>query len=112
MTERKDACKNQRKPIADFIIGAQSQSTSGQTTYSNNKCYIGTDNCLYSNGSKVALASDVTGKADKATTLSGYGIENAYTKTEVDDLVANSGGGGDFPFVINEEGLLCISVEV
>ena len=42
-------------------------------------------------------------KADKATT---------YTKSEVDDLVANSGGGGDLPFVINEEGLLCISVEV
>lgn len=95
-----------------FIIGAQSQSTSGQTTYSNNKCYIGTDNCLYSNGSKVALASEVTNKADTATTLSGYGITDAYTKTEVDGLVANSGGGGDMPFVINEDGLLCISVEV
>jgi hypothetical protein len=30
---------------------------------------------------------DVSGKADKATTLAGYGIENAYTKTEVDALV-------------------------
>ena len=30
---------------------------------------------------------DISGKADKATTLAGYGIENAYTKTEVDALV-------------------------
>lgn len=43
-----------------YIIGAQNQSSSGQTTYSNSKCYIGTDNCLYSNGSKVALDSDLS----------------------------------------------------
>ena len=40
-------------------------------------------------------------KADKATT---------YTKTEVDELVANS-SSEDLPFVI-ENGLLCIIVEV
>ena len=33
---------------------------------------------------------DITGKADKATTLSGYGITNAYTKTEVDTAISNS----------------------
>lgn len=38
-----------------YIIGAQSQSTSGQTTYSNKNCYIGTDNCLYSGDNKVAV---------------------------------------------------------
>ena len=31
--------------------------------------------------------TDISGKADKATTLAGYGIEDAYTKTEVDDLL-------------------------
>ena len=36
-----------------FLVGAESQSTSGQTTYSNKLCYIGTDNCLYSNDEKV-----------------------------------------------------------
>ena len=30
---------------------------------------------------------DVSGKADKATTLSGYGINNAYTKTQTDTLL-------------------------
>ena len=43
-----------------YIIGAQSQSTSGQTTYSNSKCYIGTDNCLYSNGTKVSTSDTNT----------------------------------------------------
>ena len=33
---------------------------------------------------------DISGKADKATTLSGYGIGAAYTKTEVNDAIANA----------------------
>lgn len=36
---------------------------------------------------------DITGKADKATTLSGYGITNAYTKTEVDTAISNKVAG-------------------
>ncbi len=34
------------------------------------------------------VAADIANKADKATTLAGYGITNAYTKTEVDTAVA------------------------
>ncbi len=34
-------------------------------------------------GTYLTTHQDITGKADKATTLSGYGITNAYTKTEV-----------------------------
>ena len=41
-----------------YIIGATSQSTSA-TTYSNGNCYIGTDNCLYSGGKKVATTADL-----------------------------------------------------
>ena len=32
---------------------------------------------------------DISHKADKATTLSGYGITNAYTKDEVDNIINN-----------------------
>jgi len=39
-----------------FIVGATSQAANPQT-YSNSNVYIGTDNCLYSNGAKV-LTSD------------------------------------------------------
>ena len=42
---------------------------------------------------------DISGKADKSTTLAGYGIANAYTKSEVDALVS----GGVIPqYVIDE----------
>ena len=36
------------------------------------------------------LASKINGKADAATTLSGYGITNAYTKTEVDNAIGEA----------------------
>ena len=32
----------------------------------------------------------LSGKADKSTTLSGYGITNAYTKTETDTAINNA----------------------
>ena len=32
---------------------------------------------------------DISGKADKATTLAGYGIEDAYTKTELDGKLSS-----------------------
>jgi len=35
---------------------------------------------------------DISGKADKSTTLSGYGITNAYTKSEVDAAIQNAIG--------------------
>lgn len=37
-----------------------------------------------------ALASKINGKQDPATTLAGYGITDAYTKTEVDSKVAGA----------------------
>ena len=41
-----------------LLVGATTASTAGQTTYTNSNCYVGTDNCLYSNGSKVLTAGD------------------------------------------------------
>lgn len=40
--------------------------------------------------SVTTLSETVEGKADAATTLSGYGITDAYTKTEVDGMVAGT----------------------
>lgn len=37
-----------------------------------------------------ALATKINGKADAATTLAGYGITDAYTKTEVDNAISES----------------------
>lgn len=38
-------------------------------------------------------ASTIANKADKATTLSGYGITNAYTKTETDAAISTAVAG-------------------
>ena len=39
------------------------------------------------------LAGKINGKADEATTLDGYGITDAYTKTEVDNAIAEVQSG-------------------
>jgi hypothetical protein len=51
---------------------------------------IGSNNPVTSHGVAAALSykadsKSVTSKADKATTLSGYGITDAYTKDEIED---------------------------
>lgn len=40
---------------------------------------------------KTEVDTALNSKADKATTLAGYGISNAYTKTEVDDYITGVG---------------------
>lgn len=40
-----------------------------------------------------ALSAAIGTKADKATTLKGYGIADAYTKTEVDKKISDATGG-------------------
>jgi hypothetical protein len=58
-----------------YLVGATSQSsatTTGVQTYSNVNCYIGTDNCLYSNGSKVLTSY--------TNTLNTAGASNSTSK--------------------------------
>lgn len=75
-----------------FLIGATSQAANPQT-YSHDTCYIGTDGCLYSNNTKVAVighthaASEIT-----AGTLGGKVQANAsamatLTNAQVRDSV-------------------------
>jgi hypothetical protein len=47
-----------------FLVGATSQNSNGVTTNTNSKCYIGADNCLYSNGEKVATGSGASVQSD------------------------------------------------
>lgn len=63
-----------------FLIGATSQAANPQT-YSHDTAYVGTDGCLYSNNIKVATV---------ASTLGGYGITDAYTKTEIDTKLTSA----------------------
>ena len=65
-----------------YLVGASSQ-TDGVQTYSNAQCYIGTDGCLYSGGSKVQTEASgylplTGGSLSGALTITG-GIEIGNT---------------------------------
>jgi hypothetical protein len=49
---------------------------------------VPTDNSQLTNGAGYLVANDIANKADKATTLAGYGIADAYTTTQTDDAIA------------------------
>lgn len=52
---------------------------------------VPTDVSAFNNDAGYLTAhQDISGKADKADTLAGYGIGDAYTKTEVDDAIDNA----------------------
>jgi hypothetical protein len=58
-TDQKTSSGNTSSKI--FLVGATSQSTSGQTTYSHDTAYVDTDGHLYSNSSQVVnLSSEQT----------------------------------------------------
>ena len=49
---------------------------------------VPTDNTQLTNGAGYLVASDIANKAEKATTLAGYGITDAYTTTRTDELLS------------------------
>lgn len=51
---------------------------------------VPTDNSSLTNGAGYLVAADIANKADKSTTLAGYGITNAYTKSETDTAISNA----------------------
>lgn len=61
----------------------------GQVYYNtgDKKFYIYQNGSFVSHVSEAALQSALAGKADKASTLAGYGISDAYTKSEVDGKI-------------------------
>lgn len=56
----------------------------------------------------LATEEYVETKADKATTLEGYGIEDAYTKAETDDLISKSGGSVDLSEYAKKEDVVLL----
>lgn len=55
-TDKKTASGNTNSKI--FLIGATSQNSAGQTTYSHETVYVGADGCLYSNGTRVGTLDE------------------------------------------------------
>ena len=79
--------------VVDGSIGT-AQLTNGAVTLAkmNSEAMKNSENATYSALTKLTTQGYVdeglAGKADKATTLAGYGITDAYTKTEADELLA------------------------
>lgn len=53
---------------------------------------IPTDNAELTNGAGYLVESDIANKVDKATTLAGYGIADAYTSAQTDTAIENAIG--------------------
>lgn len=53
---------------------------------------VPTNNAQLENGAGYLVAADIANKADKATTLAGYGITDAYTTAQVDSAIATAVG--------------------
>lgn len=73
-----------------FLVGRTAQSTG--TSYSNSKVYIGTDNCLYSNGAKVI--TDISGKVNvnQGTTHAGKFLMVNSSGNVVPTAILNANG--------------------
>lgn len=67
-----------------FLAAATEQSANPQT-YSNSNCYIGTDNCLYSNGSKVLTS--VPSHNQASSTINAM---TSYSKASAEASIATS----------------------
>ena len=67
-----------------FLAGATSQAANPQT-YSNVNVYIGTDNCLYSNGTKVLTAhQDLSGYVPTSRTINSKALTDNITLSASD----------------------------
>lgn len=85
----------------DSSISAETNKAIASVTVANGKITgstkitIPTNNNQLTNGAGYQTATDVStaisGKADSATTLAGYGITNAYTKSETQSYVTGLG---------------------
>ena len=70
-----------------YLIGATSQgsfTTSGQTTYSHDTAYVGTDGCLYSNSTKVSVEGH-THNTSNITALTSYSKPSASSALSTSD---------------------------
>lgn len=79
-TDKKTASGNTSSKI--FLIGATSQSSSGQTTYSHATAYVGADGCVYSDKKKTLVEGASTDSLDGGDSI--WMIDCGTTTTVLD----------------------------
>ena len=92
-TDTKNTAGSSNKTGSKLLLVGATSTTTG-TTYTNSNCYVGTDNCLYSGGTKVLTShQDISGKADKSSlaTVATSGSYNDLTnKPTIPSAVTSS----------------------
>lgn len=76
-----------------FLAVAQSEGSSSAvslTAFYADGGYLYINTFVLQQSGMTPLQESITGKADKATTLAGYGIGDAYTKSEVDAAISSA----------------------
>ena len=76
-----------------FMSSANSDGSSSRvllTTIFADGSYLYLNTFVLQQSGMTPLQESITGKADKATTLAGYGIGDAYTKSEVDAAISSA----------------------
>ena len=94
-SDTKNTAGTTNKTGTKMFLAAATEQNTNPVTYSNSNCYIGTDNCLYSGGTKVLTAhQDISGKANKsdlatvATSGSYNDLSNKPTSLPASDVSA------------------------
>lgn len=90
-TDTKNTAGSTNSTSKLFLIGATSQAANPQT-YSNQKCYVGTDNCLYSNGTMVSVSGHTHSYAGSS---SAGGAANSVAKSLTLKIKTGSTEGTD-----------------
>ena len=88
--DTKNTTGTTNKTGTKMFLAAATEQSANPVTYSNSNCYIGTDNCLYSGGTKVLTShQDISSKADKTTTVNGHALSSNVTVTKSDVGLGN-----------------------
>lgn len=93
-TDTKTTAGTSNKTGTKMFLVAATEQSANPTTYSNSNCYIGTDNCLYSGGTKVLTAhQSISGKLN----ISGGSMTGRLTTNKALNMVLTGTGvaGGD-----------------
>lgn len=78
-SDTKDTAGSSNKTGTKLLLVGATSTTTG-TTYTNSNCYVGTDNCLYSGGTKVLTShQSISGKQD--TLVSGTNIKTVNSNS-------------------------------
>ena len=89
-SDTKNTAGTTNKTGTKMFLAAATEQSANPVTYSNSNCYIGTDNCLYSGGTKVLTAhQNISGKVDKTTTVNGHALSSNVTVTKSDVGLGN-----------------------